>query len=55
MSTESLQCPDVKIIMASRSEKEVEDLRKDIQTEAFIPKPFTNEMLLKAVHQVLAS
>ncbi|HLZ53377.1 MAG TPA: PAS domain S-box protein, partial [Verrucomicrobiae bacterium] len=45
---------DVKIIVASGSEKEVEDLRKDIQTDAFIPKPFTNEVLLKAVHLVLA-
>ncbi len=47
--------PDVKIIVASGSEKEVEDLRKDIQTDAFIPKPFTNENLLKTVHQVLAT
>ena len=46
--------PDVKIIVASGSEKEVEDLRKDIRTDAFIPKPFTNEILLKTVHQVLA-
>lgn len=46
--------PDVKIIVASGSEKEVEDLRKDIQTDAFLPKPFTNEILLKAVHLVLA-
>lgn len=45
---------DVKIIVASGSEKEVEDLRKDIRTDAFIPKPFTNEILLKIVHQVLA-
>jgi len=45
---------DVKIIVASGSEKEVEDLRKDIRTDAFIPKPFTNEVLLKIVHQVLA-
>jgi PAS domain S-box-containing protein len=47
--------PDVKIIVASGSEKEVEDLQKDIQTDALIPKPFTNEILLKAVHQVLAT
>ncbi|HKW30352.1 MAG TPA: PAS domain S-box protein [Verrucomicrobiae bacterium] len=45
---------NVKIIVASGSEKEVEDLRKDVQTDAFIPKPFTNEILLKAIHLVLA-
>jgi hypothetical protein len=55
MSTESIQCPEVKIIMASGSKKEIEDLRKDLQTKALIPRPFTNEILLKAVHPVLAS
>jgi hypothetical protein len=45
-STEFLQCPNVKIIVVSDSEKEVEDLRKDIQTNAFIAKPFTNDNLL---------
>jgi hypothetical protein len=54
MSTEFLQRPDVTIIVASGSEKEVEDVQKDIQTDAFIPKLLTNEILLKAVHQVLA-
>ena len=46
--------PDVKIIVASGSEREVEDLRKQIRTDAFISKPFTNENLLNTVHQVLA-
>ena len=46
--------PDVKIIVASGSEKEVEDLRKEIQINGFILKPFTNENLLNTVHQVLA-
>ncbi len=46
--------PDVKIIVASGSDKEAEDLRKQIRTDAFLPKPFTNENLLKIVHQVLA-
>ena len=47
--------PDVKIILASGSEKEVEDLRKDMPTDAFIAKPFTNENLLHTIHQVLAA
>ncbi|HEV2436123.1 MAG TPA: PAS domain S-box protein [Verrucomicrobiae bacterium] len=46
--------PDLKIIVASGSEKEVEDLRQQIRTDAFISKPFTNENLLNIVHQVLA-
>ncbi|MGA9776881.1 MAG: ATP-binding protein [Limisphaerales bacterium] len=46
--------PDVKIIVASGSDKEVEDLRNQIRTDAFLPKPFTNENLLNIVHQVLA-
>ena len=45
---------DVKVIVASGSEKEVEDLRKQIRTDAFLSKPFTNENLLNIVHQVLA-
>jgi CheY-like chemotaxis protein len=45
---------DVKVIVASGSDKEVEDLRKQIRTDAFLPKPFTNENLLTIVHQVLA-
>jgi PAS domain S-box-containing protein len=47
--------PDVKIIVASGSEREVDELRKQVQTDAFIPKPFTNESLLKTVHEILAS
>jgi len=47
--------PEVKIIIASGSEKEVEELRTQVQTDAFIPKPFTNENLLKTIHQILAA
>jgi PAS domain S-box-containing protein len=46
---------DVKIIVASGSEKEVEDLQKHVRTDAFIPKPFTNENLLETIYKVLAS
>jgi len=46
--------PDVKVIVASGSEREVEELQKQIQINGFIPKPFTNEHLLNTVHQVLA-
>jgi PAS domain S-box-containing protein len=47
--------PDVKIIVATGSEKEVEDLRKEVKISAFIPKPFTNDSLLEIVHKALAS
>ena len=47
--------PDVKIIVASGSEKEVEDLQKHVKTDAFIPKPFTNENLLETIYKVLAT
>ncbi len=47
--------PDVKIIVASGSEKEMEDLRKTVTTDGFLPKPFTNQNLLETVHKVLAT
>jgi PAS domain S-box-containing protein len=47
--------PDVKIIVASGSEKQVENLRKNVKVDAFVPKPFTNDRLLEIVHTVLAS
>lgn len=47
--------PDAKIIVASGSEQEVEDLEKQAKSDAAIPKPFTNENLLEIVHKVLAS
>jgi CheY-like chemotaxis protein len=46
--------PDIKIIVASGSEKEVGKELKDIKTEGFIPKPFTTENLLVVAHEVLA-
>jgi len=45
--------PDIKIIIASGSEKEVEEAKRQVTTEAFVAKPFTNEQLLEAVHEVL--
>jgi PAS domain S-box-containing protein len=45
--------PDLKVILASGSEKEMEDILKEIKRDAFIPKPFTKETLLKTVHEVL--
>jgi CheY-like chemotaxis protein len=44
---------DIKIIIASGSEKEVEVAKTRVTTEAFIAKPFTNEELLGTVHDVL--
>ena len=46
--------PDLKVILASGSEKEMEDSLKQIEHDAFISKPFTNETLLETVHRVLA-
>jgi len=45
---------DVKIIVASGSEKDLENFLKDIQPDAFISKPFTSESLLETVYRVLA-
>ena len=46
---------DVKIIVTSGSEKEVEDLQKQVKSDSFISKPFTNDNLLKTVHRVRAA
>jgi CheY-like chemotaxis protein len=46
--------PDVKIIIASGSEKEIGDARRLAKAHAFIEKPFSIEDLLKTVHEVLA-
>jgi PAS domain S-box-containing protein len=45
--------PEIKIIVASGSEKEIEDAR-EVKMDAFIAKPFTSEELLGTVHAVLA-
>jgi CheY-like chemotaxis protein len=45
--------PDVKIIVTSGSEKEVQEALQGIQTDGFIGKPFTTEELLKIAHDVL--
>ena len=45
--------PDVKIIVASGSEKEMDAARHQGKVGAYITKPFTTETLLKAVHDVL--
>jgi CheY-like chemotaxis protein len=46
--------PDIKVIVASGSEKEMADRLKQAAHDAFIAKPFTNETLLETVHRVLA-
>jgi len=47
--------PDIKIIFASGSEKEAEEVRERIKVDAFISKPFTVEKLLTGLHKVLAN
>ncbi len=43
---------DIKIIVASGSEREVEELLQNSEINGFIPKPFATEQLLTLVHQV---
>jgi CheY-like chemotaxis protein len=45
--------PEIKIIMTSGSEKEVEETLKICRTDGFIAKPFTTEKLLKTAHAAL--
>ncbi len=45
--------PDIKVIIASGTEKELENALPYIKTDAFILKPFTSEKLLETVHEVL--
>jgi hypothetical protein len=45
--------PETKIIIASGSDKEIEEAKRTVQVEAFVAKPFTSDELLKAVHEVL--
>jgi signal transduction histidine kinase len=46
--------PDVKIIIASGSENELENMEQKISTEAILEKPFTTESLLEVIHKTLA-
>jgi PAS domain S-box-containing protein len=46
--------PDLKIIIASGSDKEIEEAKRTVKVEAFVAKPFTNDELLEAVHEVLS-
>jgi two-component system cell cycle sensor histidine kinase/response regulator CckA len=45
--------PEIKIIIASGSEKEVEEAKNRVVTSSFVAKPFTNDELIEAVHDVL--
>lgn len=45
--------PDIKIILTSGSEKEVEETLRTAKPDGFIAKPFTTEQLLKMAHEVL--
>jgi two-component system cell cycle sensor histidine kinase/response regulator CckA len=45
--------PNIKIIFASGSEKEMENVRQKVEVDAFIAKPFTVEGLLTGLHKVL--
>jgi hypothetical protein len=45
--------PDIKIIISSGTEKEIEEVLPLIKTDGVILKPFTNENLLETVYRVL--
>ncbi len=44
---------DIKIIIVSGSEKEIEEAKNRVVTDAFVAKPFTNDELIEVVHEVL--
>lgn len=46
--------PDIKIIVASGTEKALEETLPHIKTDGVILKPFTSEKLLETVHEVLS-
>jgi CheY-like chemotaxis protein len=46
--------PDIKIILASGSEKEINEARHHVKAGGYIAKPFTTEALLKTVHAALS-
>ena len=46
--------PEIKIIIASGSDKEVEEAKNRIVTNSFVAKPFTNDELIETVHEVLS-
>ncbi|HEX3855980.1 MAG TPA: response regulator [Verrucomicrobiae bacterium] len=46
--------PEIKIIIASGSEKEVEEAKDRIVINSFVAKPFTNDELIETVHEVLS-
>ena len=45
--------PDIRIILTSGSEKEVEGVLGGYDIDGFLPKPFTTEKLLTIIHEVL--
>ena len=47
--------PDIRIIMTSGSEKEVEGVLGEYDIDGFLPKPFTTEQLLTTIHEVLVA
>lgn len=47
--------PDVRVVITSGSEKEVQDTMQQVRTEGFLAKPFTTETLLRMTHQILRS
>jgi two-component system cell cycle sensor histidine kinase/response regulator CckA len=46
--------PDVKILVASASEEQLQKLLTGFRVDGFVPKPFTTEGLLAAIHSALA-
>jgi CheY-like chemotaxis protein len=45
--------PDIRIVLTSGSEKEVEDLMEKSDVDGFVSKPFTTDKLLTIIHEVL--